>query len=171
MADHTKIPIQFDPTIMRLSGVARHGMVPFDAPFISHILDNLWMGGCPRTEVPDYFKFIICLYPWERYHVHEHQVLTQVQMFDSGKIPDVALLEHLADMVNSSRAIGPTLVHCQAGLNRSGLVAALALVKAGKKPQEAISELRAKRCDAVLCNKAFAEWLTGDVVANRSAVW
>ena len=60
---------------------------------------------------------------------------------------------------NACRAIGPVLVHCQAGLNRSGLVTALALMRAGRSSKDAIDLLREKRCDAVLCNPAFHMWL------------
>ncbi len=50
-------------------------------------------------------------------------------------------------------------MHCQAGINRSGLVTALALVEEGMKAVDAIALLRAKRSPAVLCNRAFEQWL------------
>jgi len=61
--------------------------------------------------------------------------------------------------VNEYKKHGVTLVHCQAGINRSGLVTALALVEEGMKAVDAIALLRAKRSPAVLCNRAFEQWL------------
>jgi protein-tyrosine phosphatase len=52
-------------------------------------------------------------------------------------------------------------VHCQAGLNRSGLVTALALILNGMSPERAIGLLRQKRTPLVLCNGAFEAWLLG----------
>lgn len=148
-----------DLTTHHIEGIAREGMTPFKVSLFSHILDDLWSGGCPVREAPAHFKFIFCLYPWEQYVVHAHQAHTRVQMFDGGEVPPREQLVALAKMVNAAREAGPTLVHCQAGLNRSGLVTALALVLAGWAPADAIKFLRTRRCDAVLCNRAFETWL------------
>lgn len=51
------------------------------------------------------------------------------------------------------------LIHCQAGLNRSGLLAARTLMKRGHTADEAIALLREKRSPLVLCNDAFENWL------------
>jgi protein-tyrosine phosphatase len=52
------------------------------------------------------------------------------------------------------------VVHCQAGLNRSGLIAALVLMDSGAYGADgAIELLRAKRSEAVLCNQKFVEYL------------
>lgn len=48
---------------------------------------------------------------------------------------------------------------CQAGLNRSGLVTALLLIKEGRAPEDAIDLIRNKRDRDALCNAEFAEWL------------
>jgi len=61
--------------------------------------------------------------------------------------------------VNACREDGPTLVHCQAGLNRSSLVAARALVLGGMTADDAIALIREKRSPACLCNPAFERWL------------
>ena len=65
----------------------------------------------------------------------------------------------IATWVNTCRETAPTLVHCQAGLNRSSLVAARALVLGGRTPDEAITLIRRKRSPACLCNPAFERWL------------
>jgi protein-tyrosine phosphatase len=52
------------------------------------------------------------------------------------------------------------LVHCQAGLNRSNLIAALALMRlTGCDAAAAIALLREKRSPLVLCNEAFEQYL------------
>lgn len=148
-----------DFTSHHIEGVEREGNTPFRVPLYSQIDGNLWMSGCPVGSVPEHFKFVVNLFPWGRYTVHEHQVVTQAQLFDSAQIPDEGVLLALARYVNEARKVAPTLVHCQAGLNRSGLVVALALVESGKFADEAIRIVREKRCSAVLCNKAFERWL------------
>lgn len=150
---------QADLTTHHIEGIAREGNKAFSVALFSQIEGNLWSGGCPRGKAPEHFQFIFCLYPWEPYALHEHQVHLQVKLFDHADLPDLALLTSIARMVNLARAVGPTLVHCQAGLNRSGLVSALALMLEGRTAEEAIWLLRTQRCDAVLCNKAFETFL------------
>jgi hypothetical protein len=148
-----------DLTTHHIEGIAREGNKAFSVPLFSQIDGNLWSGGCPRDAAPAHFKFIFCLYKWEPYEIHDHQVFMTLTMFDHGEVPDRVLLNALADMVSLARDTGPTLVHCQAGLNRSGLVTALSLIRRGMKPDAAIALLREKRCDAVLCNQAFERFL------------
>ena len=144
----------------RIEGFTREGGHQFSVPLFSPIDENLWMGGCPRGEAPPQFDTIICLYTHEPYSLHQNQVHLSVDMRDGPMVPDVAMLEMLADTVNRARERGTVLVHCQAGLNRSGLITALALIRSSKyAPDAAIAHLRERRCDAVLCNAAFAKWL------------
>lgn len=150
---------QADLTTHRIEGIAREGNKAFSVSLFSQIDGNLWSGGCPREVAPPHFKFIFCLYPWEPYGIHEHQVILQARLFDHAELPDRGLLTMLAGAVNLARTVGPTLVHCQAGLNRSGLVTGLALVLEGRSGDEAIALMREKRCDAVLCNATFESYL------------
>lgn len=150
-----------------IEGIARMGNKPFAVPLISQIDGNLWQGGCPVGMAPKEFHFIINLYPWEPYRIHDHQIMLTARLYDHGSVPDERLLLPLARHVNQCRAAGTTLVHCQAGLNRSALVAGLALIEAGMPAQDAVNLLRAKRCDAVLCNQAFEQWLLGRKFVDR----
>lgn len=158
--DPTGIAIDFDPTLQRMKGIARHGNTPFDVPFISEIGYNLWQGGCESGLIlPKFIKHVVSLYPWERYTVKHHlESFLEVRMYDSE---DQAFeqVEMIASWVNKCRETGPVLVHCQAGLNRSSLVAARALMLSGKTADEAISVLRSKRSPACLCNPSFEGWL------------
>jgi protein-tyrosine phosphatase len=129
-------------------------------PLYSHIDGNLWMGGKPVISPHERFQTVLSLDGWTNYECHPHQRLIVVPMFDREEMPmpDGELLQ-LADEVNRWCNEGPTLVHCTAGLNRSGLVVALALMKRGLSADAAIAHLRRKRSSEVLHNKTFERWL------------
>lgn len=132
----------------------------FDMPLVSHIEGNLWTGGCvDRVRLPDDFRRVISLYPWEKYDLGPSTIRVEWEMYDAAGMPDLNEVRHAAEAVVSALHSGKTLVHCQAGLNRSGLVAAVALVRMGRTPREAIDLLRAKRGPVVLCNPTFERWL------------
>jgi protein-tyrosine phosphatase len=162
MSDYTAININFDPNVERMEGHTAHGSMYFDVPFISHIIGNLYLGGCEDgLFLPSNIKNIFSMYPWERYRIHhEMNISVTVQMYDAQIEPDITQLDAIAAMIDNALDSGPTLVHCQAGLNRSSLVAAHTLItKRGWLPKEAIALLRAQRCEAVLCNKTFERFL------------
>lgn len=164
--DPTKIKIQtnvkkeFDPTIQRMSGITAHGNKQFDVPFIQQITDNLWMGGCQKGLVlPQFFKHIISVYPWEQYTVkHEMESMLAYKLFD-GPGNDLEVTNDIARWVRACALNGPTLIHCQAGLNRSALITAKVLMLEGMSSSEAIARLRVVRSEAVLCNVEFEEHL------------
>ncbi len=158
----TNIKAEFDPTIQRMSGVARHDNTPFDVPFISEIAPNLWQGGCQNgLMLPKFFKHWVTLYPWELYKVdHDLESFMSVRMYDSlDQATDQ--IDAIANWVNVCRENGQILISCQAGLNRSSLVVARALMLGPEKMKgwEAIKTLREKRSPAALCNSAFERWL------------
>lgn len=160
-SDHTAFDIRFDPTSQRMSGTARHGDTPFDVPFITNVAPNLWVGGCETGLVlPEEIAHVVSLYPWEAYTVrHDLLSCAFVRQYDSDEGPDEGQLVALARWINQCRKTGPTLVHCQAGLNRSSRLAALALMDEGMPADDAVDLLRRKRSPAVLCNKSFLRWL------------
>lgn len=128
-------------------------------PLVSHVEGNLWLGGCvDGVRLGNDFLRVVSLTNQE-YVLGPDTIRVQERLWDAAFIPDEALLNRLADTVVRFLGEGKTLVHCQAGLNRSGLVAGLALVKMGQPPAEAIALLRAARHDQVLCNQTFASWL------------
>lgn len=157
--DPTAIAIDFDPTKQRMVGIATHGMTPFDVPFISELDTNLWQGGCKDGLIlPEFIDFVVSLYPWEKYTINHVAQRIEITMYDSL---DQAYdqVEEIAKQVNELRRHGVVLVHCQAGLNRSSLIATRALMLEGKTADEAIKQIRAKRSPACLCNSAFEEYL------------
>lgn len=152
--------LQADLDSHHIEGIAIHGNIPFSAPLVSHVVGDLWIGGCiDRIRLPDDFEYVVSLYKWERYALGPNTLRHEVEMYDSSDDLNADQLYVLAQMVNNFRTKGKTLVHCQAGLNRSSLVTALALILDGMRADEAIELLREKRSPAVLCNKTFEQWL------------
>lgn len=159
--DPTAIPMHLDPRQKRMSGVAIHGNTPFDVPYISKLAENLWQGGCENGLVlPPNIDKVLSLYPWEQYYIDREDVeRLEVRMYDSV---DQAFdqVETLALLVNKWRKQGfNVLVHCQAGLNRSSLVATRALMLDGLTAEEAINKIRDARSPACLCNPSFEAYL------------
>ena len=139
----------------------------FRVPLISHIDGNLWMGGClPGVTLDPSYRYVVSLYPWERYDAPTAQRM-EVRLYDSAEVPARAQLDAITNSVARMVTDGKTLVHCQAGLNRSGLICALVLVKRGRTPAEAIDLLRQKRHPLVLCNEAFERFLLDPEAAAR----
>lgn len=158
--DPTRIEIRTDPLKQRMSGYATHGMTAFDVPYMSQISGNLWQGGCKDgLALPSLIQHVVSLYPWERYRV-DHELLSflEFRMYDSLH-QTFEQVERLATWVSECMDNGPTLVHCQAGLNRSSLVAARALMLQGRTADEAIRLIRESRSPACLCNPAFEQHL------------
>jgi protein-tyrosine phosphatase len=103
---------------------------------LSHIEGNLYQGGCnPSMRLPDDFRAVVSL--WEgRYAVGPQTACHEFTMYDSPVV-DADVVESAATLIVDCLASGPTVIHCQAGLNRSGLVAARALTLLGKTADEA----------------------------------
>jgi len=134
----------------------------FSIPLITQVKGNLWQGGCvDGVNLQGFFKAIISLYPWEQYHPGGPlDCFLQLRLYDSGTVPDPKWFYSTARLVNACVENGPTLVHCQAGLNRSALIAGLSLVIGGMEPEDVVKLLRTSRgTDEVLCNGKFRSWL------------
>lgn len=130
----------------------------FRVPLISEVLPGLWQGGCRGgVRLPDEFDLVVSLYPWEKYALGPTTERIEITAYDSTDVPDVSTA---VDVAHAAWKRGErVLIHCQAGLNRSGLVAAQVLMRDGVTAAQAISLLREKRCPLVLCNAAFERWL------------
>ena len=73
-----------------------------------------------------------------------------------------------ADLAHREWKLGKkVLIHCQGGLNRSGIVTALVLLKEGCGPKVAISLLRARRSPHALCNADFVRYLENLTVESN----
>lgn len=149
----------------RVTGWVPHaeirGMDPrLDVALISQVTENFWQGGCMHdVELPAFFDFVLSLYPWEQYKLDPRTERLEVKMYDSLD-QDTGQVDELADLLLDRIYDGQTvLVHCQAGLNRSGLIAAAVLVKQGMSPDDAIQHLRTNRCGLVLSNETFEDYV------------
>lgn len=174
MSDETSTQVDARIEGTRIIGYAIHGGY-FDVPLFTQITDKLWVGGTPAENLEclwewdndgeitePRFDAILCLYPWESYSVPEGVIKREVELYDDlwqalDQVDELA--DQLAIWVKDE-ATAAVLVHCQAGLNRSNLVAARYLIKhKGMTPDEAITLLRSKRHQEVLCNFHFEDWL------------
>lgn len=136
--------------------------MPFRCPQLSQIDDSLWMGGTPSyvgEPLPALFKYVVNIDPGHAYEVAPGTQMIIRRMHDAPFLPELAMLEETAQSINWFRGHGPTLVHCEGGWNRSGLVTALALIRSGMTPDAAIALLREKRSPTVLYNQTFEQWL------------
>jgi hypothetical protein len=138
----------------------------------SEIAPNLFQGGTDdldvihlpvttnrkRSDMP--FDAIVTMYAWAR------PADWQVQEFRYG-VPDASITNIDLQRLRQAAEFGyarwkagdRVLVRCQAGLNRSGLVSALILIKDGATPQEAIDAIRTYRGEDALFNTSFVDWL------------
>jgi len=128
----------------------------------SEILPGLWQGGSRNWDVVDRYEFesVFTLYHEAagvglgvkeiRFGIYDHD-MTDFTPED---------LQLLVDQAHADWKAGrKVLIRCQAGLNRSGLVMALVLIKDGYDPADAIALIREQRGDDALCNPVFERWL------------
>ena len=79
---------------------------------------------------------------------------------DESEVKDPALIRALAKLILTFISQGRrVLVHCSAGLNRSGLVVARVLIEVGCRPVDAVQAVRICRDPNALCNTVFENWL------------
>lgn len=157
-----------DPRERHLDAHANYGPgYPLRMPFMTQVAENLWHGGVEAGLVlPAFVDYKLSLFRPEDYAFqHELKESLTVTMQDdleqeADEIPELAV------WVNERRALGPVFVHCQAGINRSSLVVAAALIESGEVAtgQEAIDFIREKRDRACLCNPNFEAWVRDEAV-------
>ena len=96
-----------------------------------------------------------------------HNVKEMRFAFHDGDMSDLDPERDLFFMVREAhadwKAGKKVLIRCQAGLNRSGLVTALVLIRDGYAPADAIRLIRANRCEAAISNRHFESWLLNEV--------
>lgn len=132
----------------------------FECPLISEILPNLWQGGCvDGVKLPDDFDLVVSLYPWEKYALGPNTERVEIRAYDGADLPD--FYDIAGRIVDEYRQGKKILIHCQAGLNRSGLLAAMVLMRLDYSGSEAIALLRSTRSEMVLCNETFENYILG----------
>lgn len=154
----------FDPINQPIEGYARAAVEQgrdghFKCPLVTQITETLWTGGCiGGVRLPDDFKYVISMYPWEKFEIGPKTVRYEHKMYDSLD-QTLDAVELIAKDAKRCVTFGKTLIHCQAGLNRSGLIAGRTLMLLGHTADEAIALLREKRSPEVLCNRHFEDYL------------
>ena len=82
---------------------------------------------------------------------------------DMGQPVSVEEFAKLAQVLSKQIGAGVnTLVHCRAGIGRSGLVAAGILMQAGANPEQALEQISKYRGVRVPETSAQQDWLAGD---------
>lgn len=128
-------------------------------PLMTEIVPNLWVGGAAGSVLPENFRHVVSLIGGIGYEVKHPIHSVVITHWNDDLEQDLSQVDALALWVNSCFPTGPVLVHCGAGLNRSSLVAARALMFTGMPSGNAIALLRAKRSEYCLTNPHFEKWL------------
>ena len=141
----------------------------------SEILPGLWQGGTHDLDVVDggYIGKSVSKRDFDSvYTLYGYANPTDWRMkeirfpFMDGDMSDIDPESDLWLLVSEAhsdwKAGKRVLIRCQAGLNRSGLVMALVLIREGYAPEEAIKLIRRQRGEAALCNYRFVRWLNNE---------
>ncbi len=128
------------------------------------VITSLYMGSAPTRNdkiLQGFFDVVLC--------AEEHQPQLPGVSVVRVPMPDsIITAEQLRDAVHAAKRVArnineskPTLVTCHAGLNRSGLVCALALMECAKhySAQQAIDLVREARGTYALSNPYFVKVL------------
>jgi hypothetical protein len=161
------------PDCSECVGRGRVDHIPFAPRPWDEVLPGLWLGGhdCQPEGFPpdghclikpeDGFDVVISLFQrWGNtppLGVEHHTY----RIADADLDPEHhSGLDELARIVVEAVKAGEkVLVRCQAGLNRSALVVALAMLREGYAATQIISHLRDVRSPYVLCNQSFVDYI------------
>lgn len=122
------------------------------------IVPGLWMGGDLRS--PEAFDHVVSLCAIGDAVTPGPEGQTCWFIDDADELPDLERLHGLAREVADRVERGEqVLVRCQAGLNRSGLLAGAVLAELGLDPEDALTRIRDRRGAMALCNPTFASYL------------
>lgn len=142
----------------------------------SEIDSGLWVGGTDSFDEvfnlapkgadvgisKKNFDTVVTMYAWSRPVDWMVKELRFGIYDDDMTETDIEALHDLVNLAHKDWKSGKrVLVRCQAGINRSSLVAALILIRDGLSARDAIDLIRAKRAQACLKNSHFETWLLG----------
>lgn len=140
---------------------------------VSEILPGLFQGGTLREhvidqeqlltkfhEAPRPYDSVVTLYPWAApvgFGVEERRF-----GFPDGEliVEYVARIEALSEWAHAEWVSGRrVLIRCAGGMNRSGLVTALVLLRAGYSADDAVALIQQRRSPDALSNASFVAYL------------
>ena len=146
-----------------------------DVPLYSEILPALWQGGTedddniyhgqkrlPTMNDPKPFDAVVSLCAYTQ-PVGWLTKEFRYGFADGPVEPEVYQeCERISDWAHSEWKLGSkVLIRCQAGLNRSGLITSLVLLREGMDLAQILELIRSKRGEFALSNKYFVEYLKG----------
>lgn len=148
----------------------------------TEIIPGLWIGGhdynvsengqTRRTDAypMDTFDVVVSMF-----HRLGHEPTGDTDhyeaLFPDGELGPQVLRQaalaasRVADALRMSKKV---LVRCQAGLNRSSLVAGMALIDLGFSGEDAVQVIRARRSPWALCNEDYAAALTNTTQVTQA---
>lgn len=142
----------------------------------SEIVPGIWVGGHDFTYYGegglvagvsaypgDLFNLVLSAYSRPGQEPSDGVEHIEVYFEDSHLTEaSLALAEQAAQLVVASYSPdGRILIRCQAGLNRSSLIAGLALVSMGYEGADVVQLIRTRRSPWALCNTEYANHLSG----------
>lgn len=147
-----------------------------DVPLYSEIAPGLWMGGTddydtvdrpgelPRLSAEKEFDAVVTLNAYASpfgWYVKELRYGFPDSSLDEDQVDEI---ERIADWAYLEWKKGrKVLVRCQAGMNRSGLVTALILIRDRISAAEAIKLIRKKRDIDALSNPSYVEYILREI--------
>lgn len=117
------------------------------------VAKNLWIGGVPTDpdEVDKQFDALVLaakefqtVFPAHKYP-KTHVIYAPLEDGNPSRGEIIDALRAALDVYEHNKAGRKVLVTCAKGVNRSSLIAAMAMVISGKKPNEAIGMIRKHR--------------------------
>ena len=152
--------------------MSRYQVIEEPQTLFNEILPNLFMGGTLDSKTIDCaqplqefqserdFDCIVTLYAWAapaNWGVEERRLgFPDAQIIEEYLEP----IHEMATWAHSRWKSGKkVLIRCQAGLNRSGLLTALVLLREGHSPKQAIELIREKRSEWALCNSDYVTYI------------
>jgi hypothetical protein len=152
--------------------MSKYQVIEEPQTLFNEILPNLFLGGTLDSKTIDRaqpllefkserdFDCIVTLYAWAapaNWGVEERRL----------GFPDAQIIEEYLEPIHEMAAWAHSrwksgkkvLIRCQAGLNRSGLLTALVLLREGHSPQQAIELIREKRSEWALCNSDYVTYI------------
>ena len=138
----------------------------------NEIVPGLWMGGTDRFDrhgkpeegkIPTKKHFDVIYTFFNRARGAAKGIREIRYGFEDGPMDGFNPEEELADIVTLAhrdwKAGKRVYIRCAGGINRSGLVTALVLIREGLEPQAAIDRIRKRRGAMALCNEHFVDFL------------
>lgn len=139
----------------------------------TEIIPNLWVGGHDYTDVSrlpgrsiltvspeNLFDVVVSMYYRAGFEPNQGEhVLARFddsELTHSMKRKAVSTARIVADRHEKGLKV---LARCQAGLNRSSLVAGIAMVALGYHGEDAVQLIRARRSPWALCNDDYASYI------------